>query len=225
MSKRSIATSNEEPSTKRKKVEDPPFPSDSSSSDDDSSVSSSSSLYGTNSSHEDDDDDSGSLSTTSSDDDAEVEALGEDDLLVACKTTLTDVVIDKPVWFGPHDAISIIRVSCKRGPLKEVNDWNKERKDYSVKLNTIKTGKSVRKVKKPFGSINQELYNKSFTIKNKVCNYEGLLVNAILENNETHELFMIDNQLFDYWIDDVCEKRFNDNCTEEDDDAEEEHVS
>lgn len=234
MSKRSINTTEDEIFTsKRQKVNrvDPPFPSDSSSSssssssdgdeeeeevrieeneqEEDSSMyhsssSSQTSIYDDEEDEEDEDDED--LSSIAS----QERELGEEDLLVVKTTTTTrENFIEKPKWFSAtQDIMSIARISSKKGQSKEANKRHKAREDYSVKIHTIKTGKSITKVKQPYGSVNQELYDQSFILKSKVCNYEGLLQHVIIENEETHDMFMIDYQLFDYWVDDECEKRF-----------------
>lgn len=209
----------EEESVLKRQKQDPPFPSDSSSSSSSGDLSSysSSSDYSNSSDNSDDSDsnssdsDSSSLSVSIDEGGRGRGRGGEDDDLSPINGK------NRPKWFRTgSDAIYITRVSSRNGESIKVNSFNKKREDYSKKISTIATGKSIRKVKKPFGSVNQELYDTSFTLLHKVCTYDGKLQYAIIQSEENYDLFMIDSQLFDFWFDDDCEKWYNNSTNRED---------
>jgi hypothetical protein len=164
-----------------------------------SSSTSSSSHYSSSSSKSVDDDDDDSSSSLSLKD--------EEKELIRINSS------KKIKWFKENeDVIFIGRSVSKVGPLKDVNKMHKEKEDFSVKLNTITNGKKIYKVKSPYGSIDQELYNHVFTLKSKIASGSGEMIYAIIKNEESDELFMIDCKFFSNWFDDECNKRYDEYC-------------
>jgi hypothetical protein len=152
----------------------------------------------------DDDDEENNNDDDDDDDDDDDESSDVDkELIKTNKAILTKI----PKWFKDGEDVELIgRCISKEGSIEEVNKANEEKEGFSVKLSAIKNLTMITKVKRPYGSIEQELYNDNFVLLQKISsNCE--LVSAIIQNVKTGKRLMIGIQFMDGWYDDECEER------------------